>query len=198
MVEFKLNEVAAKLEGPEAVELNEIERSSLMVEKWAYQNWKYFAFGVAFWGALAMSCLTVSTARWRLRSAGMQGASKGGFRTLRPPEWMVWPLIATALLLYADRQWPGETLRTLAWSGALGLFALYMLTGVAILVYLVHAFRPNPFLVVTMVFILIVFELIVFLPLVGLFDTWGEFRRKIDSALAARQLRDDSRDDGAA
>lgn len=198
IVRLMHEDVIKTLEGPEAAELDEVQRRTLMVNEWFLQNWNYFAFGAAFCGALVMSCIAVSAARWRLRKAGLKGASDGGFRSLRPPEWMVWPVIVTAVLVYVDLQSPSEAVRTLSWSGAVGLITVYTLDGIAILAYIVHAFRPNIFLVFTMVFILIVFQLVTMLPLIGLFDTWGEFRRKIDTVLAARKLGDDPRDDGAA
>ena len=116
---------------------------------------------------------------------------------MRPPDGLAWAVIATALLWFADQQWPTDSLRIISWNAAFALAGLYWVNGLSIAGYAIAAFRPNPFMIALLAVAAVLMNFISLLAIVGLFDTWGDFRRKIDEVLAARELREHSGDDSA-
>ncbi len=120
----------------------------------------------------------------------------GSFRAMRPPEWLVWCVIATALLWFADWRWPSEALRLVSWNAALGLVGIYWLNGLSVLVYGLWAWKPHPLTAAAIVLALLLLRLIYLLSIAGLFDTWGDFRKKVDEMMAVRNLRDHPHDEG--
>jgi hypothetical protein len=105
---------------------------------------------------------------------------------MRPPEWLVWVVIATAALWFADRQWPSEALRIVSWNVAIGLLAVYALNGLGIIVYGIAAWKPHPLLFFALLMVFIWAGMAMLLPILGLFDTWSNFRAHIDRLAAGR------------
>ena len=99
---------------------------------------------------------------------------------------------------FIEQQWPNTALRTLCWNTALGLAAVYWLNGLSVLAYALGGVRAHPLMTVGAVltfFYLLYCDPVLVVSLVGLFDTWGDFRRKIDAIVTARRLREQSDED---
>ena len=89
-------------------------------------------------------------------------------------------------------------------TGAFAVAFLFALIGgwflIQRFVYGLGAVRMHPLLAVGVVVALMTLlycDPVVMVSLVGLFDTWGDFRRKIDAVVTAHRLREDSDDKDA-
>lgn len=161
--------------------------------EFAAENVYNLAFG---WAALLMllsACFGTSlTARWlEYRDRYRRN---GSFRDLRQPDWLAWCAIGAFVLWYADQRWPHPALRMIGWNAALALFGIYWITGLAVIAYAVRALRLAPIWVFAGLFLILLSPAVGLPAAVGLMDTWGEFRRKLDRWAAARQGDDASID----
>ncbi|MCC6698896.1 MAG: DUF2232 domain-containing protein [Candidatus Hydrogenedentes bacterium] len=157
---------------------------------WIRDQKASWLFGCSFAATIAASCAFVSVSAYVLRRRFGHAGPSGSFVDMRPSEWLVWCAIAVALLCFAYQRWPYPAISFVAWNATLGLGAVYCLNGLAILLYGIQAFRPGLLLFVLFLFVLVNVGSVPMLMLIGLFDTWGDYRRKIDAILAARQGRD--------
>lgn len=191
-------ELTALIEGPDAAEFEAQGRMQrLKWAQWLYGHWLEIVPGLSVATVLMGMCVIVSTAGWWLRRSGAAFVSAGSFRTMRPPDWLVWSLIAVALMWFADRRWPSETLRVVSWNGAAALSGVYWLNGLSVLFYGLSVLKPAPIMTAAIVMAMVFLNVASLLPVVGLFDAWGDFRRKFDALAAARKMKEDSHDDTA-
>lgn len=167
----------------------EVVQAQLDVVTWAEKNAASWVFGVNYAAIFVASCAFVSLTRFILRTRFGDAGPVGTFTQMRPSEWLVWPAIASALLCIAYQQWPLPALSIAGLNSAIGLGAVYGVNGLSVILYGVHAFRPNWLIFVLIVFVLVNLGGIPLLVLIGLFDTWGDYRRKIDAIVAARTKR---------
>ncbi len=180
----------AEQSGTEAVQ------TQLDLITWVEKHASSLFLGVNYASIFVASCLFVSLTRFILRTRFGEAGPIGTFTQMRPSEWLVWLAIASALLCLAYHQWPQPALRFLGWNSALALSAIYCINGLSILLYGVHAFRPNLLIFALIVFVLINVGAVPLLILIGLFDTWGDYRRKIDLLVAARNKKKGPDDNG--
>jgi hypothetical protein len=132
----------------------------------------------ALWAALAI------LRRW-YDVEGVQGS----FREARVTEWLVWAAIAVAGLWFADRQWPDLGLRIVTWNTAIGLAAIYWLNGLSVLWYGLDVLRPGLMGYLGAVLLVVSFGIHP-ICLIGLFDTWVNFRRLFDRIVTERKRRE--------
>lgn len=170
------------------------ERVQAVVESmtWFRDHVADVGFGLMLWMTAAASCVALSAlwawARRRLPAAGLRGS----FRQMRVSEWLVWAAIAVAGLWFIDRQWPIPALRMVSWNAAAALAGVYWLNGVSVAAYGFDVLRPHLFVCMAAIVVLITFGVHPVFCFVGLFDTWGNFRRVIDAMAAARRQRDET------
>lgn len=147
--------------------------------KWLLQDhWTDMGLGMMFSSILLMICVGVSAASRRLRQRYGTAGPSGGFSRMRVPEWFVWTAIVSAGLWFLDNQRPDLGLRPFVWNTATGLAAIYWLNGVSV-AFFAAALAGTPFAYITaFVCIALCGAYIVFF--VGLFDTWFDFRRRLD------------------
>ncbi|MCC6487407.1 MAG: DUF2232 domain-containing protein [Candidatus Hydrogenedentes bacterium] len=157
---------------------------------WIRDHKASLVFGWSFAATVMGSCAFTSISAYVLRRYFGHAGPSGSFVDMRPSEWLVWGAIVAALLCFAYQRWPHPAISFVAWNGALALSAVYCLNGLGILLYGIQAFRPGLLIFVLFLFVLVNVGTLPMLMLVGLFDTWGDYRRKIDAILAARQGRD--------
>jgi hypothetical protein len=155
--------------------------------------WPFVMLGAAVWWLLIGSSVTVGCIRWMLHRLHPGLAFHGSFATMRPPDALVWAVIVTALLWFVDHYYPNEALRFVAWNSAIALAAIYMFNGLSVFAYGVHILKPPMFLSVAAT--LLLFYVPYFVMFIGLFDTWSEFRVKLDKLAEARQVRKQQDDD---
>ncbi|MEX2015983.1 MAG: 50S ribosomal protein L9 [Candidatus Hydrogenedentales bacterium] len=180
-------QTAATLAGPDAPPAGR-DRMVLESVEWLLGHWKYLYVGVAFASALVSAAFAAyAAAFWLRRKRTLEGVS--GFRSMQPPDWLVWFLILAAGLWFLDQYRPNEWVRMAGWNLALALAAVYWLNGLSVLTYAVAVLRPHPALVVLLMATLIFIMWGSALLFIGLFDTWGEFRPKLDRLAAERHER---------
>jgi uncharacterized protein YybS (DUF2232 family) len=161
---------------------------------WMSEHWDALATGIVFSNVLlAVTAAAGLCAIW-LRQVRPEAAPSTTFREMRMPEWLVWPAILTAVLMLVDQQWPQPVLRVVSWNAAVALSTVYFLNGLAIVVYGLVAVRANAFFVVAIFVVLVYVWAHPMLTIIGFFDTWGEFRRKLDRLAAAMSAREQSDD----
>lgn len=163
---------------------------------WMSEHWAALAPGLLFAQILLAVTAAVAFCGWWLRRAGGGAGPATRFGATRPPDWLAWVAIGAALLWIADQYWWSHpALRFVAWNGAIVLAAVYFLNGLAILIYGLSAFQAHPIVIAALVFLLIYLWAHPAIAVAGLFDTWGEFRLKIDRLVAARKARDEEQDE---
>lgn len=159
------------------------------------ENWAYFGAGLEVAQMLITTCLTLAIAAWALRTVLKQPAFTARFRDLRPPDAMVWLVIAVAIMWFIDRREPITALRLLSWNSGVALSALYWLNGLAVLAYALWILQSGWLTVAAIALLLTYPPFSAALGMAGLFDTWAEFRPQLDRWQAKReaaQSNDDS------
>lgn len=181
--------IVVQLEAQEqAGAASEVAARQLDVLKWLKAHWAEMGLGVMMGFGAISACLGLSvTAGILRRRYGIRGL-RGSFATARVSEWLVWAVIALAAVWFADERWFGASLRVLTWNTAAALAAVYWLNGLSALSYALSVLRPNVFVYVALVFLLVAANMHPMLAMVGLFDTWGDFRRTADT-LAEKKRR---------
>ncbi len=169
-------------------------REQLNFWKWFRDHHRHISAGILGATLLVEAALLVSLGgTWARRFGGVEGL-QGVFVHLRPPEWVVWIAIALAVLGYVDWQWPTPWLRTIVWNSGLVLSAVYFMTGLAVAGFAGRLFRPGPFLMAAVLVLVFLAGLYPVLAMLGLFDTWADFRERM--VRAVEQARRRSEDDG--
>lgn len=158
------------------------------VLRWVRTHWDDVVFGLLFWPSLLGACCAVSLTGRLARRGGREAGPRGAFRNMRAPEWLVWLAIAAGVAWFADHRGSSIPLRMATWNAAIALAAVYWLNAVSVLAYAAAVLRPRPWVVAVVVLFLLYSGSHLLLCLLGLFDTWGDFRRKVD-ALAAWKNR---------
>jgi len=165
--------------------------------RWFDTQLPYLVFGVYFAGMLLVAVLQVAAVfRW-LRGpeeAAETPTPVGKFKFMRPPDTLVWLVIAAALLGLADYQWPNDTMRFVSWNLGVALAAVYWLNGVGIALCAMEAFGMRTGTAWVVLGLLVLFGLHNGLAIIGLFDTW--FDQRLGAQRLAEAWRNRNRDDG--
>jgi len=150
------------------------------------EHWADVSAGLMFGSFLVCAALaTGATAFWVRLRHDLPGP-RTGFETMRPPDWLVWPAILCAVAWFVEQRAPNGVTRAIAWNAAIGLAAIYWLNGLSLVVYAVRHLRPHAFVVIALV-VFMIYAGGWMLSFAGLFDTWWEFRVKVDRLVAARE-----------
>lgn len=158
--------------------------------KWFGENKFAFIAGVEFAVYLMLTCIFVSVATIVLRRRFADPGPIGAFRDMHPPDWLVWVGIVAALLWFAEREYGGIELRFVTWNVAVGLSSIYFLNGCAVFLYGLQVLAPGLFLLALLIVMFLMSGLYPALSLIGLFDTWANFRMRMDRlAEAIRNAR---------
>lgn len=158
--------------------------------QWLGENKFAVAAGVEFSVYLVLACALVSLTAVVLRRRFADPGPIGSFRDMHPPDWLVWVGILTAALWFAERQYGFAELRFVTWNVAVGLGTVYFLNGCAIFIYGLQVLAPGPFLTVLLVFTILMSSMYYTFSFLGLFDTWANFRSRMDRlAEAIRNAR---------
>ncbi len=166
--------------------------------KWLDEHLVFVGYGLLFQGALFAAAVQAALFFGWLRATAGEGAAplpEGRFRTMRPPEWLVWAVILVLVTWLVDNRWPNDALRACAWNGAVALGAVYWLNGLGILLCATEAFRFRPGLVVLTVSLVFLLTQQQLLALVGLVDIWFDQRLAAARLAEAWRTRRDRRDD---
>lgn len=129
--------------------------------------------GLFMAAALLSTSANFFLARRGAEDGAVAGRSDTGF-TWRVPDWLVWVVIGSGVLLLSGLPIAKET----GFNGLLVMTAIYFLQGLAIAVFWIRRLRLSPFVGFLGVVLLLLQPLLLLLvTLVGLFDIWVGFRR---------------------
>lgn len=154
---------------------------------WIREHWAQVYVGMAYGFLLLLAAAMVTVLNTALRQAGAPGPA-GNFATMRVSEWLVWAAIALALLWFVEQRWPNEALRTLTWNGAIALAFVYWLNGFSILCAALAAFHAGAAVYALLFLAVFLFTLHHFVAMIGLFDTWWDFRKRFNRWAELRRL----------
>jgi len=150
------------------------------LSKWWNVNYAYLGPGSVF-GSVLFTCAFLLSVldRWQRKPEDATRRKPTGFQRMRTPDWVVWIAIAVALLWFAEQRWPNEALRAVTWNTALGLLFVYWLNGFSILLYALSVFKASAFATFMVFAGFILFgSMLPALSVLGLFDTWYDFRMR--------------------
>lgn len=192
-IEQGYQELGRQIEEAESSGLSNEALANIEVRHWLLGNWRDTLPGMSFAGILMTACLVVGVVgKWlRVRD---NVKIRAAFASYRPSDWLVWLVIAAALLWFIDQRWHTGIARIVSWNLIFALAGIYWVNGLALFVYGLAAWKPNIYLTVALVLVL-VYGLMPMLAMVGLFDTWGQFRPRMDALIAARDAQRKSHDD---
>jgi hypothetical protein len=142
-------------------------------------HWASLGLGVMFWPLLLANACQVTLVSRRMRQARIEPGITGSFGRARTPDWLVLFAIAVALCWFADRQWPGAGLRPYVWNTALALTAVYCMNGLSVIAYGLALWRPGPVAGAAVVSLVLVVCGLHWPVMIGLFDTWADFRARM-------------------
>lgn len=161
---------------------------------WLQDNKTALAIGFQFAVNLGVTCVLVSLTVGAMRRWFADPGPEGSFRTMRPPDWLVWLAIGAVVLWMFDQQWPNYSIRFVSWNMAVGVGTIYVLNGLSIFLYGLHVLAPG-FLVLALVIMLVAsIGLLPVLGAVGFSDTWIDFRIRCDRLAEAIRSAGDGRD----
>jgi len=146
---------------------------------------------VAFGTVLIGTCITLSGTSAGLRIWFGEPGPTSSFAEMRPPDWLVWSVIAVAVLYFVEQRWSEDWMRAVVWNVAFGLGVIYWLNGLSVLAFASNALQPN---FVVFALVLVVIFASGFIPIfcmVGLFDTWADFRTRVTALAQARKEQAD-------
>jgi uncharacterized protein YybS (DUF2232 family) len=169
------------------------------VGPWMEAHYDDMFFGTLFGSVLAGMTLFVAFFRRWLELKQVPAGLRGSFAAMRPPEWLVWAVIAVALLWFAEQRWSHDLLRAVTWNSAIALAVLYALNGFALVLYALQGLQASPLLAYASVFGLLVLlpNTLPMLAFTGLFDTWWNLRQKVDRLASARRAENEKNGTGA-
>jgi hypothetical protein len=163
----------------------DIETAMSQAELIYITHWPSISVGFAS-AMLVMAALAAVASANGLVKGFSQGATalRTGFVDSRPPDWMVWVVIVVAGLWFYDDYRPNNVVRMVSWNTAITLAVVYWLYGVATIFYVLRVFKARPIVYgIAAIFVLVFYMMT---SLFGLFDTWGDFRRRAEMAKAMR------------
>ncbi len=169
-----------------ASEPSQREEARIELVVWLYGHWDAIGLGLA--GAavvLASFGMLALVAFWLglTREARPPGER---LRDIRPPDALVWPVIGAGLLWLAHARWPDAGFHVYSWNALIVLSAIYWLNGLLITIHALCVYKVRPFVRALLFVAMAYLGALPALAPVGLFDTWLDFRGRIDQAAAAR------------
>lgn len=173
-----LSHIQERLSGPEAETISEQLYQQLNMQIWVFEHWKDVFLGIAFSGVLIGVCLSIG---WIYRFARRKDFEpEGSFSEFRLHDSIVWLLIVAGVMAFLDYRSHDVWLQRISFNTALGLLTLYSLNGLAIVSHALRLWKPNPWLIVACTLLLFFGYNALFLTFLGLFDTWGDFRERMN------------------
>jgi len=174
-----------------AIEASGVSNDALVqAAKWMDVNYLYLSLGSMFGTVLLLCAFMLSVLeRWQRDPADVVRRKPTGFQRMHVPDWVVWIGIAAALLCFADQRWPHTAVRVVAWNAAVGLAFLYWLNGLSIVLYALSVFKATAFGMFMFYLGFVLFNgMLPMLSVLGLFDTWYDFRMRLRRLALLRRL----------
>ncbi len=156
--------------------------------RWYDVNYAYIGFGSVVASVLLLVAFLLCVVDRSQRSVSERPRRTTGFQRMRLPDWMVWVAITVALMWMADYRWPNDLLRVISWNAAIIVTCVYWLNGLAILLYTLTILKATALASFVIISGMILFGLMHLLGLVGLFDTWCNFRIRVRRVAMLRSV----------
>lgn len=154
------------------------EQQQEAIEWLRLHNMDMFFGLVGFGTVLVGTCITLSGTSTGLRLGFGELGPTSSFAEMRPPDWLVWSVIAVAVMYFAEQRWTNDWMRAIVWNTAFGLGVIYWLNGLSVLAFTSNALQPNFVVFAVVLIIILASGFIPILCMVGLFDTWADFRTR--------------------
>ncbi len=187
-----LNMIHVQLSGNALLtgELSEGREIQLNIQVWVLKHWNDVFIGLTISAALIGACCILG---WIYRAMFRSGIEpNGSFAQFRPNEYVVWLAIVVTAIGYYNYHEPNAILQNFSYNTAPGLITLYSLSGLAIVFHAMRLWRPHPILMFVVLLAFFWTGGMVTLTFLGLFDTWGDFRKRMNERA---QMANDSHDD---
>jgi hypothetical protein len=171
-------------------DISEALEVQLNTQVWVLEHWNEVFIGLTISAALLGACIILG---WMYRAMQRNGTEpNGSFAQFRPNENVVWVAIVAAGIGYYNYLEPNALLQSISYNAAPGLIILYSLSGLAIVLHAMRLWRPHPILMFVVLLTLFWTGGMVTLTFLGLFDTWGDFRKRMNERV---QMANDSHDE---
>ncbi len=158
--------------------------------RWYDLHYENVVFGSTFASVLILSAITISLLeRWQRDPESRTRRKPTGFQRMRVADWVVWVAIAAALMWFVDVDFrESPVLRAVSWNTALALLGIYVLNGVSILFYALTIFKASAFAGFMVMTGIMLFGMWPVLGILGLFDTWYDFRMRFRRIAMLRRI----------
>lgn len=183
-VNARIAEIKEIMKEPEVNNSEKFNANFIEGLKYLDYHWEDFHIGLLFGQSLITALIIITWMVARLRIIPTEdgihyweNSQLGNFSHVRPPDYLVWLAILTAIILIYDQHYNvGELFRIISRNTAVVLSFIYWLNGLSILTFCAFLFQWN--IIVVMVVVIFIFGIWTFpiLAIFGFFDTWGEFR----------------------
>lgn len=154
--------------------------------------------GMMIASMILLAAVYTSVTAWVANRVLRRPALRIAFRDMRPPDSLVWVVIAVAIAILANQRWPHPLVEFVSWNAAVVLATVYWLNGLSLFAYVFYTLQ-SPVLIALALLVLMMYLVTSQFHIVcmfGFFDTWAVFRRRLDTWLAEREKMDtDSGDD---
>ncbi|MGC8737231.1 MAG: hypothetical protein ACP5UA_01145 [Candidatus Hydrogenedens sp.] len=174
-----------KEQAPENSE--EINKNLIEGLKYLDYHWEDFHIGLLFGQSLITALIIMGWMIARLKNMPTEdgihyweNSQLGTFYQVRPPDYLVWLAILTAIILIYDQHYnAGEWLRIISRNTAIILSFIYWLNGLSILTLLIYLSHWNIMLTLGIFLLALGMWTFPLLAIIGFFDTWWEFRNML-------------------
>jgi hypothetical protein len=175
------------------------QKFNVLSESWRSLQlyWPSIGFGLfvvlIVLAAVVLAALTAAGLRHMLGRT----AFRGSFREMRPPDSLVWLGILLAALAFVDWRWQVPALRHISWNAGIGLSVVYFLNGLSVMIYVLGVVGPPVLAPLALVLVFLTSaQAYPALFAVGLFDTWAEFRARLNRWVIRMRERAEEDEDG--
>lgn len=157
---------------------------------WLDAHWAYVSFGMLFGVVLLTMVMACSVLYRILDIAGLAYSDNRYFSRIRVPEHLIWAVIIVAGLWFLDQSRPNDAIRFIAWNSAVAMAVIYWINGLAVMTCMLQILNVRPLWMYSLLLGLFILNIHHIFAVVGLFDTWFDFRLKVQRLVAARQADD--------
>lgn len=163
-----------------------------MVMEWLRDHLADVGFGLLFGAVLVVTTVGCALLYRRLAENGVIEGVNWQFARMRMPEHLVWLAILLALLWFVDNRWPTPAVRFLSWNAAVAMTVIYWLNGLSLSVFAWMVLGLPVWLGGLLLLGMFLSNMHQAFAILGLFDTWWDFRIKAVQWARSRRSSDTS------
>ncbi len=159
---------------------------------WSVRNWESLLLGFLFGGVLLCTALGMSVAGWYVNRRTGAPPWRSALASVRPPDALVWLAIVLAGLWLYEQHYPAAGLRFVVWNAAVALAFVYWFNGLAVVLHGLAAFQTGAWVSAAVLLLTVYVGTGPLLAMLGFFDTWADWRRRLDKVAAELRARQDN------